>query len=125
MNKGPTMEVQHVTVVATRLKLRNFLQLVRFFRVNRKVERQLRATPGLIGCWLRADFLRLHFSTLSVWKDDSAIDAFVRTGFHRDAMAVFDRISIRDASSFVRWKTDDPQEATWEEAAKRLLGTLG
>ena len=114
------MEEQQVTVVATRLKLRNWLQLRRFFRVNTEVGRQLKRAPGLIGYWLDADFRRLRFSTLSVWEDDHAVDAFVRTGAHREAMAVFEEIAIRDASGFVRWKTEDPQQTTWEEAAARL-----
>ena len=118
MNKEPTVEEQQVTVVATHLKLRSYLQLGRFFKVKRKVERQLQATPGLIGHWLDADYLRLRFSTLSVWKDDCAVDSFART-------AVFDEITTGDDSGFVRWKTADPQETTWEEADTRLVGILG
>lgn len=114
------MKDQRVTAVATSLKLRNWLQLRRFFRVNREVERQLKAAPGLIGHWRHADFLKLRFSTLSVWDDDPSIDAFVRAGAHREAVAVFDEIAIRGESGFVRWKTADPQETTWEEAGKRL-----
>ena len=56
-------DVQESTVVATRLKLRNWLQLRRFFKVNGEVERQLKASPGLVTYSLKADFLRLHFST--------------------------------------------------------------
>ena len=108
------------TVVATRLQLKNWLKLWRFFRVNGRVQRQLKADPGLISYSLKADFLRLRFSTLSVWADDPTIDAFVRTGRHRHAMAVFDDIAVRDQSVFVRWQTPTPQVVTWAEAAQRL-----
>ena len=108
------------TVVATRLQLKNWLKLWRFFRVNGRVQRQLKADPGLISYSLKADFLRLRFSTLSVWADDPTIDAFVRTGRHRHAMAVFDDIAIRGQSVFTRWQTPAPQDVTWEEAAQRL-----
>ncbi len=121
-DRKPTVEEQQVTVVATRLKLRNYLQLRCFFRVNGKVGRQLKATPGLIGYWRHADFLRLRFSTLSGWQDARAVDAFVRTGSHREAMAVFDEIAVRDESGFVRWEMADHQETTWEEADRRLAG---
>ena len=102
------MEDRTVTAVATRLKLLNWLQLRRFFRVNGAIERQLKDTPGLISYRLHADFLRLRFFTLSVWEDDRAVDAFVRSGSHREAMAEFDEIAVRDESSFVRWNTADP-----------------
>ena len=115
------MQEASATVVATRLQLRNWLKLWRFFRVNGRVQRQLKADPGLIRYSLKADFLRLRFSTLSVWADDPTIDAFVRTGRHRHAIAVFDDIAVRDQSVFVRWQTPAPQDVTWEEAALRLV----
>ncbi len=114
------MEVQQVTAVATRLKLRNWLQLRRFFVAYRAVERQLKATSGLISYSRHADFLRLRFFTLSIWEDDHSVDAFAATGSHWEAMSVFGEIAVRDKSGFVRWKTADPQEITWEEASKRL-----
>ncbi len=115
------MQEASATVVATRLQLKNWLKLWRFFRVNSRVQRQLKADPGLISYSLKADFLRLRFSTLSVWADDPTIDAFVRTGRHRHAIAMFDDIAVRDQSVFVRWQTPAPQDVTWEEAALRLV----
>jgi hypothetical protein len=111
---------RQVTVVATCLQLRSWLQLRRFFKTNGQVVRQLKATPGLVRFKLRADFLRLRFSTISFWIDDESIDAFVRTGSHREAMAVFDAVADRARSSFVRWKAVELPEVTWREAAKRL-----
>ena len=115
------MQEASATVVATRLQLKNWLKLWRFFRANGRVQRQLKADPGLISYSLKADFLRLRFPTLSVWADDPTIDAFVRTGRHRHAIAVFDDIAVRDQSVFVRWQTPAPQDVTWEEAALRLV----
>ena len=116
------VEERQVTAVATRLKLLNWLQVRRFFRVNGAIERQLKDTPGLISYRLRADFLRLRFSTLSVWEGDEAIDAFVKSGSHRGAMAEFDEMAVRGESSFVRWSTADLQGITWEEGRRRLAG---
>ena len=115
-----TTQEASAMVVATRLQLKSWLKLWRFFRVNGRVQRQLKADPGLISYSLKADFLRLRFSTLSVWADDPTIDAFLRTGHHRHAMAVFDDIAVRDQSVFTRWQTPAPQDVTWEEAAQRL-----
>ena len=107
-------------VVATCLQLKHWSKLWRFFRVNGRVQRQLKADSGLISYSLKADFLRLRFSTISIWADDPTIDAFVRTGRHRHAMAVFDDIAVRDQSVFTRWQTAAPQDVTWAEAAQRL-----
>ncbi len=114
------MQEASATVVATRLQLKNWLKLWRFFRVNGRVQRQLKADPGLFSYSLKADFLRLRFCTLSVSADDPTIDAFVRTGHHRHAIAVFDDIAVRERSVFVRWQTPAPQDVTWAEAAQRL-----
>ena len=110
------------TVVATRLQLRGWRKLPRFFRLNNGVVRQLRADPNLVRYALKADFLRLQFSTLSVWADDGAIRSFVESADHRTALAVFDDIAIRERSAFVRWRTDQPEEVTWEEARRQLAG---
>ena len=39
------MQEASATVVATRLQLKNWLKLWRFFRVNGRVQRQLKADP--------------------------------------------------------------------------------
>ncbi len=117
--------LQQVTVVATRLKLRGWRKLRAFFKQNGEIKRQLKDAPGLIDYWLHADFLRLRFSTLSVWQDNRSVDAFVKTGAHVHAMAVFDQLAVRELSGFTRWNTADPAETTWEEAGKRMDKVIG
>ena len=111
---------QQVVVVATRLQLRGWRQIRRFFQLNGAIKRQLKGTPGVINYWLRADFLRLRFYTISVWEDDRSIDEFVRVGDYRAAMAGFDEVAVRGESGFTRWKTAAPMKADWRDAAKRL-----
>ena len=111
---------QQVVVVATRLQLRGWRQIRRFFQLNGAIKRQLKGTPGVINYWLRADFLRLRFYTISVWEDDRSIDKFVRVGDYRAAMAGFDEVAVRGESDFTRWKTAPPMKADWRDAAKRL-----
>ncbi len=108
------------TVVATRLQLRGWRKLRRFFQVNRAVERQLRADPRLVSYRLRADFIRLQFSTMSIWTGDEPIDEFVWTGNHLGAVNAFDEIAVRERSAFVRWQTTNPQDVTWYECRERL-----
>jgi len=108
------------TVVATRLQLIGWRKLRRFFQVNRAVERQLRADPGLVSYRLRADFIRLQFSTMSIWTGDEPIDEFVWTGNHLGAVNAFDEIAVRERSAFVRWHTPNPEEVTWSECRERL-----
>ncbi|MXV79496.1 MAG: DUF3291 domain-containing protein [Chloroflexi bacterium] len=108
------------TVVATRLQLRGWRKLCRFFQVNRAVERQLRADPGLVSYRLRADFIRLRFSTMSIWTGDEPIDGFVWTGNHLGAVNAFDEIAVRERSAFVRWQTANPDDVTWSECRERL-----
>lgn len=109
-----------VTVVATRLQLRSWRNLLQFFRINSAVERQLKADPDLILYRLRADFLRLQFSTMSFWTGEDAIDGFVRTGEHLEALRAFDIIAVRERSAFVRWETAGPDAVTWKECRRRL-----
>lgn len=120
----PAKAASQVTVVATSLKLRDVWRLRRFFRLNGGVVRYLNSDPaGLIGYWLKADFLRLRFSTLSVWDNDAAVDDFVASDAHRAAMAGFDEISVRERSTFTRWHTDRHEDTTWEAAFERLRMT--
>ena len=114
------MNGKPMTVVATSLKLRGWRQLRRFFKLNGSIKRQLNASCGLVQYRLKADFLRLRFSTLSVWVDGQAVDDFTNTGAHREAIASFDSISDRKVSGFLRWEVEELQEATWQEAAERL-----
>ena len=112
-------------VVATRLQLRGWRHLRRFFRLNGGIKAQLREVPGVVRYRRRADFLRLRFYTQSVWRDSASIDDFVRAGAHLESMVVFDEITDRDASAFLRWEAPTPEFPTWREARKRLasLGT--
>ncbi len=114
------MNEKPMTVVATSLKLRSWRQLRRFFKLNGAIKRQLNVSSGLVQYKLKADFLRLGFSTLSVWVGGQAVDDFTNTGPHREAIASFDSISDRKVSAFLRWEVAELEAATRREASKRL-----
>ncbi len=117
---GAHQQQEPVVVVATRLALRNWCQLRRFFRLNSGIKRQLRGAPGLVRYRRRANFLRLHFFTQSIWRDAAALDDFVRTGAHLEAMVVFDEVADRDTSAFLRWEVLAAKFPTWRDARTRL-----
>ena len=75
------MEEDGFTVVATVLKLKNWRQLRRFFRLNGGVESQLRSAPGPVRHQVKADLLRLKLYTVSVCDGDVAVEDFVRTSW--------------------------------------------
>ena len=107
-------------VVATRLQLRGWRHLRRFFGLNGEIKAQLRADSGVVRYRRRADFLRLRFYTQSIWRESAAIDDFVRSGAHLQSMIVFEEIADRDASAFLRWELPGPKFPTWREARARL-----
>lgn len=109
-----------MSVVATRLQLRGWRHLRRFFGINGEIKAQLRDDPGVLRYRRRADFLRLRFYTQSIWRESAAIDDFVRSGAHLQSMVVFDEIADRDASAFLRWEVPGPRFPTWREARRRL-----
>ncbi|MXV91371.1 MAG: DUF3291 domain-containing protein [Acidimicrobiia bacterium] len=107
-------------VVATRLQLRGWRHLRRFFAINGEIKAQLRDDPGVVRYRRRADFLRLRFYTQSIWRESAAIDDFVRSGAHLQSMVVFDEIADRDASAFLRWEVSTQKFPTWHEARRSL-----
>lgn len=107
-------------VVATRLQLRGWRHLRRFFGIDGEIEAQLRDDPGVVRYRRRADFLRLRFYTQSIWRVSAAIDDFVRSGAHLQSMVVFDEIADRGASAFLRWEVPGRRFPTWRAARRRL-----
>ena len=120
LDGGTDMESKEFTVVATSLKLASLWKLPRFLRFTNRIGGQLRTTPGMVSHRLKADFLRLRFSTISIWDSDASIDEFVKQGAHQVAMQAVADVANPEASKFVRWKTADREEVTWSEAFRRL-----
>jgi hypothetical protein len=73
-------------VMVSHLPLKRISATVRFFRGVSAVRRQLAAADGLVGYTLRAKPLTRDYWTLSVWTDDRALRAFMRTPPHVQLM---------------------------------------
>lgn len=91
----------------------------KLFRGSRAVRRQLLATDGVMGFSMLAEPLRKHYATLSVWRDEAALEAFAKAHPHDRLMG--DLAPVMDTTKFVRWTisgTDGPP--SWNDALVRL-----
>jgi hypothetical protein len=108
-----------VTVMASRLELRQWRDVVSFLTAALRIRRQMLGSPGALGLSLIARPLRRTFWTLSAWQDQDALSAVVGQEPHQQIMKRFrPRMS---GSRFVTWSA--PAAAlpvTWDEALRRL-----
>jgi heme-degrading monooxygenase HmoA len=77
MQPGP-----EYVVMASHLPLKRITGTVRFFRAVSAIRKQLASADGLLGYTLRAKPLARDYWTLSVWQDETALQAFMRTQPH-------------------------------------------
>src|SRR5215472_10362313 len=73
-------------VMASHLPLKRMASTVRFFRAVSAIRKQLATADGLVGYTLRAKPLARDYWTLSVWQDETALSAFMRTPPHVGVM---------------------------------------
>jgi hypothetical protein len=69
------------------LPLKSFWRVPSFFIYSAKVAKQLVSAQGLLGFSFLARPLSKQFWTLSVWKDEPALQAFVKDPPHLCLMA--------------------------------------
>jgi quinol monooxygenase YgiN len=98
--------------------LRSVRRLPRFFRFARVIRLQLAETEGLLG-YSMANRGAKRFWTLSSWRDQKALMAFVRTTPHLVAMNRMapDMVAF-DARRWTGLGSQVPP--TWEEGLRRL-----
>ena len=101
------------------LLLRSYRKIPSFFRYTFKIERQLRASAGLIGYALQADLLSREFSTLSVWDGDAALTDFVQ---HAPHSTVMEKLRPHmGPTKFTYWQINGAAiPPTWQEARGRM-----
>ncbi len=115
---APTPPRSGVVVVATYLPVARWRHVVPFYRLQGRIRRQLRTTPGLVWFSVQAQFGRRRFWTISVWENEAAMRAFVPTEPHGRAVRSFSVWGTRDAK-FVEWTAATPW-VRWTEAYARL-----
>jgi Domain of unknown function (DUF3291) len=114
------MEAGHDYVaMASHLPLARLSATVQFFRAVGAVRKQLATADGLVAYTLRARPLSRDYWTLSVWNDDGALRAFMRTPPHVGIMSSLK--PVMGPTKFVQWTvTSADGRPTWASALDRL-----
>ncbi|MGW2725027.1 DUF3291 domain-containing protein [Streptomyces sp. NPDC001492] len=106
-------------VMASRLEVRSFKDVPRFFLKSLAAWRQVSKAPGAYGASLIAEPFRRTFWTLSAWQDKEALYTYAKTEPHRSIMTGL-RPTMKD-SVFTFWQVpaaDLPID--WTDARRRL-----
>jgi quinol monooxygenase YgiN len=88
-------------VLATSIPPKSYASTWALFKGSRTVRRQLLATDGVLGFSMLAEPFRKHYATLSVWRDEQALDAFAATDPHGRIMG--ELAAAMNAPQFIRW----------------------
>jgi hypothetical protein len=105
-------------VSVTRLRVRSILYLPQFIIWALKSSRQAQRAEGFVGGRLMHE-ARNTFWTLTVWRDDAAMNAYRTQGAHRSAMPKL--LDWCDEASVAHWTQDRPEMPDWTEAYQRMV----
>lgn len=104
--------------------LLSFLPLKRLWRVPSfliqtiRITSQLERSSGLMAYSLNAELFTGRFWTLSVWENESALQAFVHAAPHVETMRTL--IPHMGPTRFVRWTVRGAHlPVRWDEALRR------
>jgi hypothetical protein len=106
------------TCVATFLPLKSWKYMLSFQRLSSKVLKQIKENEGAANYAVRANFLKKHFWTLSIWKDQNSLRRFIMTEPHATAVKKFTEWA-GEGSAFVEWSSLE-NTINWPEAFKKL-----
>lgn len=98
--RTPEPDLQYVALL-TELPLNSLLDLPEFTMYFWRIQSQLRTAPGLMGYSFLANPLEKRFWTLSVWEDETSLNAFVVQGPHRATMKALG--GKLGQTQFIRW----------------------
>lgn len=106
-------------VLASSIPPKSVASTWKLFRGSRAVRRQLLTTDGVIGFSMLAEPIRKHYATLSVWRDEAALDAFASEHPHDQLMVGL--APEMGPTKFVRWTISGAHGVpSWSEALARL-----
>jgi len=106
-------------VLASSIPPKSMRSTWKMFQGSRAVRRQLLGTDGVMGFSMLAEPFRRHYATLSVWRDEAALDQFSAAHPHDQLMIALS--SEMGATKFVRWSiTGADGNPSWGEALDRL-----
>lgn len=106
-------------VLASSIPPKSLTSTWSMFRGSRVVRQQLLTTDGVLGFSMLAEPLRKKYATLSVWRNEEALDAFAGTHPHDRLMAQLK--SSMNGPKFVRWTISGSDGTpSWADALDRL-----
>jgi hypothetical protein len=116
--ESPTPGNRYLALISY-LPLIHFRALPKFFRFSAEIQRQLRTAPGLIGYSLAAQPFARKFWTLSVWRDQPSLEAFVGALPHSWVMR--DLAPHLGKSQFAQWSVESHEiPLDWTAAKPRI-----
>lgn len=109
-------------VMASSLPAKDYAATPALFRGASATKRQLRDADGLVGFAMLARPLRKQYGSLSVWRDEAALQAFARSGSHGELMR---GLALQmGQTAFVRWSIKGSDgRPSWREAWDRLASS--
>ena len=116
--KGTETGGSQVYFSATYIPIRSYRFLLPFFRNSARVEKQARASAGLIEYQLQADPLNRRFWTVSLWTDPNLMADFVKTDPHSTTVRLFPEWAA-DGYGSTRWIADHAK-IDWREVERHL-----
>ncbi len=104
-------------VSITRLRIRSLRFMPSFALQTVSTMRQVTQADGFLGGSLLPD-RRWTFWTMTVWRDATAMRAYMKTGSHLKAMPKL--MQWCDEASVVHWEQDDAEAPSWTTADQRM-----
>jgi hypothetical protein len=104
-------------VSVTRLRIRSVLFLPQFFWDASKSIRQVERSPGFLGGRLLVNAKNV-FWTMTVWKDEEAMNAYRAGGAHLRAMPQL--LNWCNEAAVVHWTQESSEIPSWHEAEQRM-----
>jgi heme-degrading monooxygenase HmoA len=104
-------------VSITRLRLRSWRFMPAFIMQALRAAVQAKAAPGNLGVAILAEANRTYW-TRTIWTDEDAMRAFIRSGVHR-------RVMVRladwcDEAAVAHWSQATTDVPSWDDTARRL-----
>ena len=104
--------------IVTFLPIKRWRDVPAFVLLSSRVQRQVRATPGLVAEAVTANFPKRFCYTYTIWESQDAMRAFLYEGPHLEAIKRFDDWRAPNASNAV-WQSP-VRTIDWADAMKRL-----
>jgi quinol monooxygenase YgiN len=92
--------------------------MLSFQRLSSKILKQIKEDEGAANYAVRANLLKKHFWTLSIWKDQNSLRRFIMTEPHATAVKKFTEWA-GEGSAFGEWSSPE-NTIDWPEALRKL-----